>query len=215
MRFEKGMDVFTAQGEKIGSLNRVVVDAKTRDVTDIVVGRGMLGGTEKVIPIGLVDAEQEDHIQLRETNQDVDDFLDYETTHYVSVDQIDIPHGNIDATYWYPPTNMQFSTGGPGMLPDVMPEEIPRSESSIPEGRVAISQGSKVYSRDDKHIGNVEQVIMDADTNHFTHFVVGKGFLLREHKLVPALWVDKVGDDRVILSVEASVFERLPDYQAD
>ena len=62
MRFEKGMDVFTAQGEKVGSLNRVVVDAKTRDVTDIVVERGLLGGTEKVIPIGLVDVERE-HIR--------------------------------------------------------------------------------------------------------------------------------------------------------
>lgn len=215
MRFEKGMDVFTAQGEKIGSLHRVVVDAKTRDVTDIVVERGLLGGSEKVIPIGLVDVEYEDRIQLRETNQGVDDFLDYETTHYVPVDQMEIPHGNIDATYWYPPTNIQFSTGGPGMLPDVLPEHIPQTENSIPEGRVAISQGSRVYSADDKHIGNVEQVIMDADSNHFTHFVVGKGFLLKEHKLVPAHWVDQVGDDRVVLSVEARVFERLPDYQMD
>jgi hypothetical protein len=48
-----------------------------------------------------------------------------------------------------------------------------------------------------------------------THFVVGKGFLLKEHKLVPAFWVTNVDNGKVYLSVEARVFDRLPDYQPD
>jgi uncharacterized protein YrrD len=211
MNFVKGAEVFTAAGEKIGTISRIVLDAKTRDITDLVVERGALLKDEKVIPVGLVDLENEDRIMLRETNQSVDDFLDYETTHYVPLDQPGGSYENTDAYYWYPPTNFQTPTGG--ILPGIRPDYIPETETSIPEGRVAISEGAQVISSDDKHIGNVEQVIANSETNHVTHFVVGKGFLLKEHKLVPAQWITSVDEGKVYLSVEARLFDRLPDYQ--
>ena len=211
MNFVKGAEVFTATGEKIGTISRIVLDAKTRDVTDLVVERGALLTDEKVIPVGLVDLENEDRIMLRETNQSVDDFLDYETTHYVPLDQAGTPYENVDTFYWYPPTNFQTPTGA--ILPGIRPDYIPETETSIPEGRVAISEGAQVISADDKHIGNIEQVIANSETNNVTHFVAGKGFLLKEHKLVPAHWITSVGDNKVYLSVEARVFDRLPDYQ--
>ena len=210
MRLAKGTEVFTATGEKIGTLNRVVIDAKTRDVTDLVVERGLLEN-EKVIPIGLIEVEKEDRIMLQETNQDVDSFLDYETTHYVPIDRVGEPYEDIETYYWYPPVSYQFPTGG--IMPGVLPDYVVQTETSIPPGRVAISEGAQVISADEKHIGNVEQVIADSESNHVTHFVVGKGFLLKEHKLVPAFWVTQVEEDKIYLSVEARVFERLPDYQ--
>jgi uncharacterized protein YrrD len=210
MRLAKGTEVFTATGEKIGTLNRVVIDTKTRDVTDLVVERGLFE-TEKVIPVGLIDVEKADRIMLQETNQDVDSFLDYETTHYVPIDQVGEPYENIETYYWYPPVNYPFPTGG--IMAGVLPDYVVRTETSIPQGRVAISEGAQVISADEKHIGNVEQVIADSENNHVTHFVVGKGFLLKEHKLVPASWVTQAEEDKIYLSVEARVFERLPDYQ--
>lgn len=209
MRFIKGAGIFTAKGEKIGTLNRVVIDAKTRDVTDLVVDRGLLN-QEKVIPVGLVEAEKEEQIMLRETNQGVDEFLDYETTHYVPSD--DAHYENIEASYWYPPANFQTLKGG---MPGRMPGQALRTETSIPEGRVAIAQGAQVISADEKHIGNVEQVVADSKSNTVTHFVVGKGFLLKEHKLVPAFWVTKVDEEKIYLSVESRLFDRLPDYRPD
>jgi sporulation protein YlmC with PRC-barrel domain len=47
MNFVKGAEVFTATGEKIGTISRIVIDAKTRDVTDLVVERGALFQDEK------------------------------------------------------------------------------------------------------------------------------------------------------------------------
>jgi len=212
MRFVKGAEVLTSTGEKIGILSRIVIDEKTRDVTDLVVERGSLFKEEKVIPIGLVDLENDERIALRETNQNIDDFPNYETTHFVPVDQLGAPYDNIETTYWYPPINFQMPAGRP--LPGGTPDHVTQTETSIPEGRVAISQGAQVLSTDEKHIGNVEQVITSSD-NNVTHFVVGKGFLLREHKLVPARWVTRVDDGKVYLSVEARLFDRLPDYQPD
>jgi uncharacterized protein YrrD len=216
MRFLKGTDVFTAAGEKIGSISRIVIDAKTRDVTDLVVERGtLLSRDEKVIPVGLVDLEKEDRIMLRETNQNVDDFLDYETTHYVPVENAGAPYENVEATYWYPPVNFQMQVPRVGLISETVPDQVAETETSIPEGRIAISEGARVLSADDKHIGNVEQVIADSKSNTVTHFVVGKGFLLKEHKLVPAFWVAHMDEEEIQLSVESSLFDRLPDYNPD
>jgi uncharacterized protein YrrD len=215
MRFVKGAEVFTAAGEKVGAISRIVIDAKTKDVTDLVVERGSLFKDEKVIPVGLVDLENEDRIVLRETNQGVDDFLDYETTHYVPVDQPGAQQENIETAYWYPPLNVQVQMPVAGVVPSGIPEEVPVTETSIPEGRIAISEGANVVSADGKHIGNVEQVIANSETNTITHFVIGKGFLLKEHKLVPMFWVDNMKEDKIHLAVEARLFERLPDYNPD
>jgi uncharacterized protein YrrD len=215
MRFVKGADVFTAAGDKIGSISRIVIDTKTKDVTDLVVERGVLSKDEKVIPVGLVDLENEDRIVLRETNQSVDDFLDYETTHYVPVEQAGAPYENVEATYWYPPANFQMQVPRVGLISEAVPDQVAQTETSIPEGRIAISEGAQVVSVDDKHIGNVEQVVMNSESNTVTHFVIGKGFLLKEHKIIPASWVDRVDNDKIHLSVESSLFNRLPDYKPD
>jgi len=68
MRFEKGVEVFSSAGEKIGKISRVVIDTKTKDVTDVVVDRGK---DEKVIPVSLVESEDEDRLTLHETHQSV------------------------------------------------------------------------------------------------------------------------------------------------
>lgn len=214
MEFVKGADVFNAAGEQVGTVSRVVIDAKTSDVTDLVVDRGALFKDEKLVPIELLDTATEDRIILRETNQSMDDLPNYETTHYVRVDQKGAPYNNLETSYWYPPIN--FQTPAPGRMPAVPVELDTRTEPGIPEGRIAISEGAPVISADDEHIGNVEQVIMNSEGNAVTHFVIGKGLLLKEHKLVPAFWASSMDDDEKIrLAVDASLFDRLPDYTPD
>ena len=215
MRYVKGAEVFTAAGEKVGKISRMVIDAKTRDVTDLVVERGILAGDEKVVPIGLVDVENEERITLRETNQSVDEFLDYETTHYVPVENAGTSYDNVETTFWYPPANFQVQMPRAGLVSNAIPDQVPQTETSIPEGRIAISEGAPVVSADDTHIGNIEQVITNSESNTVTHFVIGKGFLLKQHKVVPAFWVDNMDGDKVRLSVEAGQFDRLPDYNPD
>ena len=213
MRFVKGAEVFTSTGEKIGVLNRIIIDAKTRDATDLVIERGALFKDEKVIPVGLVDLENDDRIMLRETNLDVDEFPSYETTHYVPLDQMSAPYENIETYYWYPPVNYQIPPSS--LLPRAMPDYVLQTESSIPEGRVAIAEGAQVISLDEKHVGDVEEIVANNETHNITHLVVGKGFLLKEHKLVPAFWITNVGEDKVFLSVQADLFDKLPDYRSE
>ena len=78
---------------------------------------------------------------------------------------------------------------------------------------MALEEGAKVISRDGEHVGNVEQVITESQDNRVTHFVISEGFLLKERKLVPAVWVTDVAEDEIHLSVESSLFEHLPEYE--
>jgi uncharacterized protein YrrD len=214
MQFKKGTEVFSGEGEKIGTLNRVVIDPRTREVSSLIVGKGILFRTDKVIPITLVDLDIEDRIGLKKTNQDIlEDFPDFETVHYVPLGEPDNPyHDAIEASYWYPPVPPQW--GISNYVGHPTPEFVLKTDKDIPEGTVALEEGAKVISRDGEHIGNVEQVITESQDNRVTHFVISEGFLLKERKLVPAVWVTKVAEDEIHLSVGAGLFERLPEYQA-
>jgi len=94
-----------------------------------------------------------------------------------------------------------------------MPQFVLKTDQDIPEGTIALEEGAKVVSRDGEHVGNVEQVITESQANRVTHFVISEGFLLKERKLVPVVWVAKVAEDEIRLSIESSLFERLPEYQ--
>jgi uncharacterized protein YrrD len=213
MQFKKGAEVFSGEGEKIGTLNRVVIDPRTREVSSLVVEKGILFRTDKVIPITLVDLDIEDRIILKKTNQDIlEDFPDFETAHYVPLDEPDNPsYEAVEASYWYPPIHPGWAMSN--YVGHPLPNFVLKTDQDIPEGTVALEEGAKVISRDGEHIGNVEQVITESQENRVSHFVISEGFFLKERKLVPAVWVTDVAEDEIHLSVESSLFERLPEYQ--
>lgn len=213
MQFKRGAEVFSGEGEKIGTLNRVVIDPRTREVSDLIVEKGILFKTDKVIPVDLVDRDFEDRIVLKQTNQDIlEDFPDFETTHYVSLNQPDDPYqDDVDVYYHYPPVHLGWRTGG--YLGYPTPEFIPKTTKDIPEGKVALEEGAKVINRDGGHVGNIEEIITQSQDPFVSHFVVSEGLLLKERKLVPAVWITKVTEDEVRLSIESGIFERLPEYQ--
>ena len=214
MEFKKGVEVLSGDGEKIGTLNRIVIDPRTREVSNLIVGKGVLFRTDKVIPIALVDLDIEDRIVLKKTNQDVlEDFPDFETAHYGPLDESDNPHHDVvEASYWYPPVNPGWAISN--FVGHPIPKYVLKTDKDIPEGTVALEEGAKVISRNGEHVGDVEEVITESKDNRVTHFVISEGFLLKERKLVPAVWVTKVAEDEIHLSVESSLFERLPEYQA-
>lgn len=49
MQLKKGADVFSSAGEKIGSIDRVVIDPETKEASHLVVEKGVLFTTNKVI----------------------------------------------------------------------------------------------------------------------------------------------------------------------
>jgi uncharacterized protein YrrD len=218
MRLTKGADIYSSEGEKLGALDRVILDPETKEVTDIVISKGHLFTTNKVVSIDSIDQEIQDKITLRSPKQDLDDFLDFEETHYVDLDQTENPtNDELPASYWYPPTNFAWwRMGSSGMaMPyyPAIPVYVPKTKQNIPEGTVALEEGAKVISRDGKHVGNIEQVIVDSQDNRVTHFVINEGVLFKERKLIPVTWISEIDEHEVHLSSASGVLDRLPGYQ--
>ena len=69
-------------------------------------------------------------------------------------------------------------------------------------------------SSDGEHVGDVERLFVDSDSNRATHFVIAEGLLFKERKLIPANWVRSIEEDKVHLAVPSRVLERLPAYQS-
>jgi sporulation protein YlmC with PRC-barrel domain len=88
-------------------------------------------------------------------------------------------------------------------------------KQNIPEDTVALKEGSKVVSSDDKHVGNIEQLFVDPDSNRATHFLISQGTFFKDRKVVPARWVKTIKEDLVQLAVASNVLENLPPFKSD
>ncbi len=217
MRLTKGADVYSSEGEKLGTLDRVIIDPDTKEVTHLVIAKGLLFTTNKIVAMDIIDQEGKDRITLRSPKRNLDEFQDFEETHYVNLDQTENPSSDeLPVSYWYPPVNLVWwrAGGTDNAIYPAMPAYVPRTKQNIPEGTVALEEGAKVISGDGKHVGNIKQLIVDPQDNRVTHLVINEGVLFKERKLVPVTWISGMDEDEVRLTVASNVLDHLPEYQA-
>lgn len=215
MRLVKGAEVYSPNGERIGTLKRVVIDPATREVSHLVIENGLLFASDKIIPIDQVNPENEEMIILRSSGQELEQFEDFEEEHYVNVDATEYPEGEVEPAYWYPPVNYAWWRTGTQMFSPPMPLYTVRSTQNIPEGTVALEEGARVMSADNQQVGQIEQLIVDSQDHRVTHFVVSEGLLFKARRLIPVTWISTLGEQQVHLSVNARTLERLPAYKSD
>lgn len=232
MQFKKDAEVFSSQGEKIGTLDRVVMDPKTHEVVYLVVRSGHLLPEDKLIPIGLLHSVQEKRIEVKASKHDLNDLLRYDDQHYIPAEHQRDVVDDADTYYWYPPAFGLHSMGQfppfsvipvtstPGINPDPTMRHTPPVESErpavdkdVPSNMVELKEGAKVIARDDKHVGDIERLLIDQETDRVTHLVLSSGMLLKQSKMVPAYWLTDVHDNEVHLAVDSGLLSKLPDYR--
>jgi uncharacterized protein YrrD len=212
MHLIKGADVYSAQGNKLGTLNRVILDPNTRKVTHLVVEKGVLFNSNKIIPIDQVNPQNEEMIILTSSEQDLKGFDDFEEDHFVSLDEAENAEAGVEYSYWYPPPNYAAWRTGMQMVMPPVPTYAIRTTQNIPDGTVALEEGARVESADNKQVGTIEQLIVEPENNHVTHLVISAGLLFKERKLIPVNWISTIGEQEVRLSVNARTLEKLPAY---
>jgi uncharacterized protein YrrD len=212
MRFKKDSEVFSSEGKKVGTVDRVVIDPSSHEVTHLVVSRGFLFKSDKVIPIEWIKDAPDGHINLKPNDQEIDDLPDFEKTQFISAKETMKESPYVNTSFWYPPPMVDWWETGM-YAPYPMPRYIPRTEQNIPDNTLALEEGAKVYSKDNQHIGEIEQVIANKGNHIATHILIGKGFLLKEHKLIPTPWIELVEEDKVYLKINADILDNIPEYQ--
>lgn len=223
MRFKQGTHVYTSDQRDAGTIDRVILDPATNEVTGLVIRKGWLFTDDKVVPVGLVNSATDERVTLRDTEHDLDMLPEFEETYYVPADEYEYaaegaaPGRYAPPLYDYPPAGTAWwGYGGYFGEPSQAyePNVAARVEKHIPEGTVAVREGARVISQEGDQVGDVEDIFTDEATNRVTHIVVSRGLLFKDRKLIPSNWLKISGEDEVILNVRTSVVEALPEYRA-
>jgi uncharacterized protein YrrD len=212
MQFKKGAEVVSGEGNKIGMLDHVVMDPKTKEVAYLVVRSGFLLTEDKLIPIKQVGSVTEKQIEIMASDKEVADFPTYYEVEYIATDQAGHPD-EAELSYWYPPAAGWKPAGR--SIPFPQPLHIERVGKNIRENMIAVKQGAKVITSDGEYVGNIERMITDENNDYITHLVLSSGLLLKERKLIPAYWLTDVSEDEVHLAVDARLLEGLPEFHLE
>jgi len=222
MEFKHGVNVFTAEGDKVGSIEQVVVDPRTKEVTHVIVKQGFLFTEDKVLPTDLIATATGEQVTLNEDVEDLEAMPKFEETEYVeAAAPLDVPPPSSTAAsrfawpmYYLPPNKP-----GKELIPrrsDIKePRYIRQTERNVPKGSVVLEENAEVISADDKYVGDVQEVFTNAEDDRITHLLVSRGLLFKEERCVPAAWIDKVREGTIHLAVESSVLKKLQPYLAD
>ncbi|MDP8959534.1 MAG: PRC-barrel domain-containing protein [Actinomycetota bacterium] len=215
MELREGMAVVTADGQEVGTLDRVVMDPRTKEVTDLVVRQGLLFTEDKVVPAEWVLEQRGDQIVLGEDIAAPQDLPAFEESEFVPAG-----HYGRDASpqaarpyYWYPPIGAWAGNAYLGYPTE--PYYLRDVERNVPEGTVVLKEGIAVVTDDGQHVGDVERLFIDPDSKQATHLLVShtQGLLRKRMKLVPTSWVAQAREEQVSLTVGSDELEELPDYR--
>ena len=235
LELREGAGVYTPGDEQVGKVNGFVLDPATNEVTHIVVQKGWFVPEDKVLSFDMIASADEDRVVLKENIGDIDELPAFEETHFISPRDADITRQGgtqpveerrraetiqeeasegrsaalsvAPAYYWYPPHGYVGYPVGYYGLP---PLETVRN---IPADTIPVKEGTDIMSSDGKHVGDVERLLVEPNSNKATHFVISQGVFFKDRKLVPTHWVRSVDEDKIHLSVNSELLERLPSYE--
>jgi nucleotide-binding universal stress UspA family protein/uncharacterized protein YrrD len=205
-----GSDVVGTTG-KLGEVHRVIVDARTDRITDIVVKHGFLFGRERVVPLSHVTGVESGviHVDLDERGFEALDGFTDDRYHAPGPNYAGPPgysQGDflMDATVAEGP--MQGMTGAPAT-----PLGFPSGEQVSPDdmSRPAVSSGTPVLDSEGHEVGHVHDMDFAADTGAPTRLVLRTGRIFRHETEIPVSMIQDISDDGVMLNVTRAQVEQL------
>lgn len=198
--------VFTAHGEYVGRVGRIVIDPITRMVSHIVVHKGIFLPEDKVIPVTGIATATEERINLDRGNHP-DEFLAFIEQHYVKIDEEEEDDDvRTRAPFiWYGPYGMSSAMYASSMR--VV------TERNIPERAIALQPNVSVCTLGRVEIGEFDEVIT-TDAGLATHIVVTMSDPSLDRKAIPMHWVDEIGENEIHLGVTRWMIDAIEVYDS-
>ena len=211
MRLELGKPV-VCEGNEVGKLADLVVDPVAKRVTHLVVKPEHGTGTSHLVPIELVERNEQPGIVLTCSGTELEALPPVEEFTYLRLGALstddpewDVGVSDVLALPYYD------STGLTGPIDTV--GDMGAVYDRVPKGEVELRRSSRVLASDGDYIGDVDGFLVD-DTEHITHFVLERGHLWgRREVTVPIGAVASVETDAVTLSLSKDEIGALPAHR--
>jgi osmotically-inducible protein OsmY/uncharacterized protein YrrD len=192
--------------ESCGKLRKVVVDPHTKQVTDLVVERGFLRKTDRVLPVSAVERTGDHGIVLDIACDELGNYPEYRQVEFTK------PAPGWGKTGQYKAEHT-VCRPSPYMLicsEPVVPRVRHRVHEGIPSTSEVIHAGTPVQTIDGD-LGKVDHVLVNSRSGQITHLVVRKG-LIPEYPVIPIDMVQDVTETSVFLRKSGEELESLPRY---
>jgi uncharacterized protein YrrD len=213
-----GVDVFSRDGEKLGSLRHMVLRRSDLTLTHIVVDIGFLrsghhlweGGLgldyDRIVPVDEIHAVSDTRVELRSTAAEFKDAPEYTDEHYeqphdLTPNEFDVSDVIVRA--------QQLS----GFINNVSNAWLVRKLNRPLDG-VDIAEGTDVW-RQEPHqkIGDIKRLLLDPATGRVRAFVIRRGLVFHHDVILPARHVSELFDDLVRVDLTDEQLTALPEYK--
>jgi len=169
-----------------GRSDELIVNPTTRQVTHLIVKEEQGSYSERLVAVENVAESSPKRINLRCSKEELG-----RMEHFV--DREFVPTWPIGA---YP------AVAEPGVM--ILAHE------RVPEGETAIHRGAHVHAVDG-HLGQVDDLVIDADSDRITHLVLREGhFWGQKDVTIPVSEIDRIEADRIFLKLDKHAVGELP-----
>ncbi|CAN5811588.1 hypothetical protein BH23ACT5_BH23ACT5_08380 [soil metagenome] len=211
--FVDGATVESADGESLGKIDRFVIDPSSREVTHLVIRKGVFFPDDRVVPLGMVGRIENGNPVLT-SDIELEDLPPFEVDHYVPVDpdtrdRFGDPLG--EASMWRYPVAAHGTFPAYPAFPPTDPALSNVTERNVPDSSVVINDGTDVQTAEGESIGSVAEVTID-DDGHLSHLVVDLGFL-SGHRVLPVHWIQAITEDAITVAVGEEALAGLDEWR--
>ncbi len=228
MHIELGRPVISRDGKRIGTVDQLILDPKTREVQAIIVHRGWLLSEDRIVDRELIEAVAPDGTVWltldAEQARELPLFVETEFVRLTAEEAASLPYvwpsagglGPIPLLWGTPAREPLVPDLGAalyepsgGTLPSSVPPVAPplEVETNLPPEAVRIDRGTAVIASDGERLGKVEHVHLNED-GEIISLAVDPGLFAGEHLHIPAEWIAEITEDTVRLSVDAATARR-------
>lgn len=211
-----GSDVYSADGQKLGTLHAIVLDPRDNRVTHIAVDAGPHFpepgfGSPKIISVDIGQLRKADgeSVDLAITEAGFRKLPLYEHEHFFAIPAAEQPSEETGPPrLWDVGLTVAAALAGLGAGLAVPAEHFAKA----PFERHILDDAPVWRDEPNRHIGDVERVLIDDETNVIAGLVIRRGVLFHEEVVLPMQYVTEVRDGAIIAHISDEALENLTPY---
>ncbi len=216
IQLELGQDVYASDGEKVGTVDRLLINPQTHAIEQFIIHSGFFTREDKLVEAGLVSSADRNGVRLNASGEEVHALPTFYEEQYAVASPDQLTGGGMitpnaggvgQLLYDAPSTGRGYP--GTGSFFDPAPINPPplQNQSNAPEADVMIGEGTDVVGSNGDKLGTIGDVMFGAD-GRLEAFVVKAGLLFKHDVRVSADQIAEIASDHVRLNITADEAKR-------